>query len=72
MNFYDRLLNESDEVRNRINSLSFFIKVAPRYKELSDSHKSLLNKQLYYMRKYLNILDLRIDLLEKEGLNNDD
>lgn len=71
MNFYDRLLNERDEVRNRINSLSFFIEVAPRYKELSDSHKILLNKQLYYMRRYLNILDLRIDLLEKEGLNND-
>lgn len=71
MNFYDRLLNERDEVRNRINSLSFFIKIAPRYKEMSNAHKELLNKQLYYMRRYLNILDLRIDLLEKEGYVSD-
>lgn len=71
MNFYDHLLNERDEVRNRINSLSFFIKVAPRYKELSNAHKKLLSTQLYYMRRYLNILDLRIDLLEKEGYVSD-
>lgn len=71
MNFYDRLLNERDDVSNRINSLSYFIKVAPRYKELSDSHKRLLIHQLYYMKRYRSILDLRIDLLEKKGNTND-
>ena len=71
MNFYDRLLIERDDLRNRINSLSFFIKIAPRYKELSDTHKKLLNTQLYYMRSYLDILELRITLLEKEGNAND-
>lgn len=71
MNFYDRLLIERIDLRNRITSLSFFIKVAPRYKELSNVHKQLLNDQLSYMRKYYEILDLRIALLEKEGNTND-
>lgn len=71
MNFYDRLLIERIDLRNRITSLSFFIRIDPRYKELSDTHKKLLSTQLYYMREYLNILDLRIALLEKEGNTND-
>lgn len=71
MNFYDRLLIERIDLRNRITSLSFFIKLAPRYKELSNEHKQLLNDQLSYMRKYYEILDLRIALLEKEGNTND-
>lgn len=71
MNFYDRLLIERIDLRNRITSLSFFIKIAPRYKELSNAHKKLLNDQLSYMRKYYEILDLRIALLEKEGNTND-
>lgn len=71
MNFYDRLLIERDDLRNRINSLLFFIKIAPRYKNLSNEHKQLLNDQLSYMREYYNILDLRIALSEKEGNTND-
>ena len=46
MKFFERLLDERIELQRRIKALEFFIKIAPRYKWLSDFQKSALVKQL--------------------------
>lgn len=67
MNYYEHLKEEKAELSKRISALSFFIHVAPKYKELSTNHKRLLCLQLEFMQAYLLILDMRLDDVEKEG-----
>lgn len=67
MDYLERLKEEKTELSQRISALSFFIHVAPKYKELSTKHKRLLCLQLEFMKAYLLILDLRIEDIEKEG-----
>lgn len=71
MNDFERLKEEKAELLQRISALSFFIHVAPKYKELSTKHKRLLCLQLEFMQAYLLILDLRIEDIEKEGAKNE-
>lgn len=71
MDFYERLKVEKLELEQLISSLSFFIHVAPKYKELSTKHKRLLNLQLEFMRAYLLVLELRIEDIEKDGEQNE-
>ena len=71
MNFLERLKIEKMNLEQLIDSLSFFINVAPKYKELSTKHKRLLNLQLDFMKAYLLILQLRIEDIEKDGKNNE-
>lgn len=68
MDFYERLKVEKLELEQLISSLSFFIHVAPKYKELSTKHKRLLCLQLEFMKAYLLVLELRIEDIEKETL----
>ena len=70
MNYFERLKEEKTELSQRISALSFFIYVAPKYKELSTYHKRLLCLQLDYMKVYFLILELRIKDIEKEGAIN--
>lgn len=69
--YYKRLKEEHAELSGRISALSFFINVAPRYKELSTNHKRLLCLQLEFMKAYLLILDLRIEDIEKGSADNE-
>lgn len=66
MNYFKRLKEEKMELEQRISSLSMFINIAPKYKELSINHKRLLCLQLEFMKAYLLILQLRIEDIEKE------
>lgn len=66
MGFYNRLLDEREQLADRIKNLDFFIKVSPAYVRLSNDMKSLLSEQLSVMRAYLSILDKRIQLIGEE------
>lgn len=66
MNFLERAKAEKMNLEQLIGSLSFFINVAPNYKELSTKHKRLLCLQLEFMKAYLLVLELRIEDIEKE------
>lgn len=71
MNFLERIKAEKMNLEQLISSLSFFINVAPEYKELSTKHKRLLCLQLDFMKAYLLILQLRIEDIEMDGEQND-
>jgi hypothetical protein len=73
LKFFERLLDERTELQRKIKTLNFFIKVAPNYKELNDFQKSALVEQLEVMKKYLDILNVRIENIEEEyNINNND
>ena len=73
LKFFERLLDERNELQRKIKSLDFFVKVAPNYNELNDFQKSALVEQLEVMKEYLDILNARIENIEEEyGINNDD
>lgn len=66
MSYFERLINEKEELSQRISALSCFIHIAPKYKELSANHKRLLSLQLEFMQAYLLVLDLRIEDIRKK------
>lgn len=66
LKFFERLLDERNELQRKIKSLDFFIKCTPRYRELNDFQKSALVEQLEVMKKYLDILNARIENIEEE------
>lgn len=66
MDYFERLKVEKTELEHLISSLSFFIHVAPKYRELSTKHKRLMCLQLDFMKAYLLILELRIEDIEKD------
>ncbi len=61
MNYFERLIKEKDELSQRISALSYFIHIAPKYKELSTHHKRLISLQLEFMQAYLLVLEMRIE-----------
>lgn len=65
MNYYERLKDERAELAQRISALGLFIHTAPKYEELTATHKRLLCIQLEFMQAYLLILDLRIEDIER-------
>lgn len=66
LKFFERLLDERNELQKKIKSLDFFIKVAPKYNELNDFQKAALVEQMEVMERYLEILNARIENIEKE------
>lgn len=73
LKFFERLLDERNELQRKIKSLDFFIKVAPGYNELNDFQKSALVEQLEVMKEYRDILNARIENIEEEyNINNND
>lgn len=66
LKFFERLLDERNELQRKIKSLDFFVKVAPNYNELNDFQKSALVEQLEIMKKYLDVLNARIENIEEE------
>jgi hypothetical protein len=62
--FLDRLKVEKDELLDKVTKLAMFLN-SDKVKDLSDANKLLLKQQLVSMNDYLNILIIRIELLEK-------
>lgn len=61
--FLDRLKTEKNELLDKVIKLGMFI-VSDKVKELSDANVLLLKQQLEIMNAYLNIIIIRIELLE--------
>ena len=61
--FLDRLKVEKDELLDKVTKLVMFLN-SDKVIELSDANELLLKQQLEAMNTYLNILIIRIELLE--------
>lgn len=61
--FLDRLKTEKNELLDKVTKLGMFI-VSDKVKELSDANTLLLKQQFEIMNAYLNILIIRVELLE--------
>jgi hypothetical protein len=62
--FLDRLKTEKDELLDKVTKLSMFL-YSDKIDGLSDANQLLLKHQLLSMNDYLNILIVRVELLEK-------
>jgi hypothetical protein len=62
--FLDRLKIEKDELLEKVTKLAMFLNT-DKVNDLSDANQLLLKHQLVSMNDYLNILIIRIELLEK-------
>ena len=62
--FLDRLKAEKDDLLDKVTKLSMFLNSA-KIDGLSDANQLLLKHQLVSMNDYLNILIIRIELIEK-------
>lgn len=65
--FLDRLKVEKDDLLDKVNKLANFLArdVMNDNPRLSEANHILLNEQLEAMNSYLNILIIRLELLEK-------
>jgi hypothetical protein len=63
--FLDRLKTEKDELLDKVSKLSIFLAKEGYNQTVSEANYLLLGKQLEAMNTYLNILIIRIELLEK-------
>lgn len=61
--FLDRLKTEKNELLDKTTKLGMFL-TSDKSKELSDANTLLLKQQFEIMNAYLNILIIRIELLE--------
>lgn len=61
--YEDRLIEETDELRNKLEGLREFIASA-NYLALNDVNVTLLAEQYTVMRRYLEILELRLEGLK--------
>lgn len=59
-----RVIQERDELRDRINKLGLFISTNSKYATLSRRMRHLLRKQYKHMVAYHNILTARLDCWE--------
>lgn len=60
-----RVIEENDDLKNRIKKLEEFI-ISPIYLNLSLKSQNLLFRQLFFMREYSGVLSQRILLDDKE------
>jgi hypothetical protein len=61
--FLDRLKTEKNELLDKVTKLGMFL-ISDKIKELSDANILLLKQQFEIMNAYLNILIIRVELLE--------
>jgi hypothetical protein len=61
--YFDRLLTEFSELKDKIDKLEDFIENNPKFLQLSTRMRGLMKEQLRVMVKYFNILVLRIELI---------
>lgn len=62
--FLERLKTEKNELLEKTTKLSMFLN-SDKINDLSEANELLLKFQLEHMNNYLNILLIRIELLEK-------
>jgi hypothetical protein len=62
--FLDRLKVEKNELLEKVTKLAMFLN-SDKVDSLSDANELLLKQQLEAMNTYLNILIIRVELLEK-------
>lgn len=60
--FFDRLLNEAQELATKTNALNDFMRTQ-KFVELDRQNKDLLYRQSRLMNEYLQVLGQRIELL---------
>jgi hypothetical protein len=63
--FLQRLQTEKDELVDRLSKLLIFID-SNNFSSLSDANQVLLKMQAEHMNNYLNILIIRVELLEEK------
>jgi hypothetical protein len=63
--FLDRLKIEKEELLEKVVKLATFLAKEGNSQTLSEANYLLLGKQLEAMNNYLNILIIRLELLEK-------
>jgi hypothetical protein len=63
--FLDRLKTEKEELLDKVTKLATFLAKEGHTQTLSEANYLLLGQQLEAMNSYLNILIIRIELLEK-------
>lgn len=61
--FKKRLIVEVRELNARVNKLDDFISGNPKFKELDDFNREVLEKQLKYMTGYLECLNARVNTI---------
>lgn len=59
--FVFRLQNERDELAERYEKLEAFLST-DKFNQLDDQNRELLREQFYAMRKYLSVLNTRLDI----------
>lgn len=64
-NFLQILKTERDELVDKLSSLLIFID-SNDFSSLSDANQVLLKMQAEHMNNYLNILIIRVEILEKK------
>lgn len=63
--FFDRLVRERDELKDKVEKLASFLSDDEKATKISGKFQvSFLHRQLFYMNHYLGILNERIDHLE--------
>lgn len=62
--FVKRLIVEKDELNDKLTKLSLFITL-DKFKELDKEMQDLLSKQEQIMQEYVEILDRRVEILNK-------
>ena len=55
-----RIIDEAEELNEKIKKLDAFIKDNPIFKEQSAIDQQLMKRQLTVMKEYLEILDMRL------------
>ena len=60
--FYERLLNEAQELATKTNALNDFMRTQ-KFVDLDRENKNLLYKQSRLMNEYLQVLGQRLELL---------
>lgn len=60
--FKERLFEEYDQLFTRIKKLRVFIE-SPNFSKIDSKQQELLKDQLEVMERYLNILSIRLELL---------
>lgn len=64
MDFLERLKDEKTQLEDKTSNLSSFFG-STEFKKLSTANQLLLMEQVELMQRYLNVLIIRIELIEK-------
>lgn len=64
--FLERLKKEKQELIEKVTKLALFINKEKTSQSISEANFLLLNQQLIHMNDYLNILIIRLELIEKK------